>query len=263
MTKIEWTHRPGTTGVTWNPIRARHRDTGALGWACVRVSEGCMHCYSATQNRAGARGGTGLDYTVPALAQVDVYLDERTLAQPLHWRQPHTVFVCSMTDLFGEWVPEEFISEIFRVMRQAAAHSFILLTKRPARMRDVVRREVGERGYLPPNIWLGVSVENQEAADARIPILMRTPAAVRFLSCEPLIGPIDLFPWLERASWSIIGGESGPRFRPCEVAWIESIVAQCREAGVAAFVKQDSGRWPGQQGRIPDDLWAAKEWPGA
>lgn len=277
-TGIQW------TDATWNPLRARHRTNGSEGWACVRVSEGCKNCYAATQNESQRWGrGTGLDYTVPNLAKVEHYLDEETLTQPLRWKKPRRVFVCSMTDLFGEWVTDDQLDRIFAVMALTPQHTYQVLTKRPERMRAYLTSDdrsavwheaethAGEwdrsgdvpwwPGWPLPNVWLGVSVEDQERADERIPLLLDTPAAVRFLSCEPLLGAVDLtrvdgaglgidfhgkFDALEgltgtetrRLSWVIVGGESGPNARPFDLAWARSLVQQCQTAGVAVFVKQ-------------------------
>jgi len=145
---------------------------------------------------------------------------------------------------------------------------FQVLTKRPERMRQYLsRRWTG--AYLPQFIWLGVSVENQRWADERIPLLLDTPAAVRFISAEPLLGPVDLGDYVDGLGWHlaksldwvVCGGESGPRRRPMRLEWLESVVAQCQAAGVAVFCKQDGALRPGQQGRISDELWALKELP--
>ncbi len=204
---------------TWNPIRARNRSgkqEGILpfGWHCERVSEACRNCYADAMN---AMRGTGLPYARPSRDDVEIYLDEKTLLQPLHWRRPKKIFVCSMTDLFGEWVPDWMIDRIYAVTALCPQHIFQALTKRPERMRDYIITRGGDWGtYLPaalisvglgarrglaakvcvswppPNVWLGVTVENQKAADERIPILIDTPAALRWISAEPLLGPIDL-----------------------------------------------------------------------
>lgn len=304
-TAISWTHRPGTTGEAWNPIRAIHRETGAVGWACVRVSPGCQHCYAATLNQAQRwNRGTGEDYTVPALDRVDVALDEKTLLAPLHWRDPRTVFVCSMTDLFSEWVSDAMLDRIFAVMALAPQHTFLCLTKRPERMRQYVSnghqhapiiaamnevlgrtdptdgsRVVAVRWPLP-NVWLGVSAEDQERADERIPDLIDTPAAIRFISAEPLLGPVDLSLWLPDVhhdrcqawdiaghdhseptlSWVIAGGESGPGFRPMEQEWALSLRAQCQAAGVALFEKQMSA-YRNEQPYPADWGEMVREWP--
>ncbi len=308
MTKIEWADD------SWNPVKARRRVVGPTGenvkygHACVRVSPGCTRCYAATMNR---RLGTGLDYTVPAMEQVEMYLDEKVLLEPLRWRKPRRVFVCSMTDLFGEWVPDEWLDRIFAVMALTPAHTFQVLTKRAVRMeaygspgqvRDVrVVDAAAAMGYalpLPhmfhwplPNVWAGVSIEDQPAANNRIPHLLRTVAAVRWVSAEPLLGPVDFTrvrcpadDWAEtcnalsgtwqniagddwptkdgaRIDWLVTGGESGPGARTLDLAWARSLRDQCAVAGIPLFVKQDSGPRPGMQGRIEDDLWRVKEFP--
>lgn len=209
-TAIQW------TDATWNPVRAKYSTTDDVGqvlktgWHCERVSPGCQHCYAERINEK--RFGTGLPYNRKSRDLVDIYLDEKALAQPLRWRRPRKVFVCSMTDLFGEWVPDEMIDRVFAVMALSPQHTFQLLTKRPARMRRylsnddrmyVLRSMIEEltEGYTKcrwplPNVWLGVSVEDQQRADERIPELLATPAAVRFVSCEPLLGPVDIRPYL-------------------------------------------------------------------
>lgn len=283
-TKIQW------TDASWTPIRARRKDgqpnKGPGGWACQRVSAGCQNCYAATINK---RRGTGFDYDAKGIAASDIYLDEKALTQPLHWRRPRRIFVCSMTDLFGEWVPDEMIDRVFAVMALTPQHTYQVLTKRPERMREYLTGEwtgfrqrermaaisgavVIEASYPLPNVWLGVSAEDQERGDQRIPVLLDTPAAVRFVSAEPLLGPLQLEEYLhdsdcwarfreppaglcicnepreEHISWVIVGGESGPGARPCDVEWIRSIVRQCQEAGVAVFYKQG-----GYHNRCPHD----------
>src|SRR3990167_2481514 len=179
-----------------------------------------------------------------------------------------------MSDLFHEDVPDNFISLCFQIMSLAPQHTFQVLTKRSERMHDLMPWLLEREGDgLPlPNVWLGTSVENQHWADIRIPILLDTPAAVRFLSCEPLLGPVDLRQWLRiwtaRGSvpvrllhWVIVGGESGPRHRPFDPDWARSIVAQCREAGVSCFVKQLGGLRPGNKLEdLPEDL-RVREFP--
>jgi protein gp37 len=209
-----------------------------------------------------------------------INLSEAGLSEPLTWRKPRRVFVNSMSDLFHEGVPFDYIDRVFAVMALTPRHTYQVLTKRPERMaeylidsRDMLGNKTDERVSMEAenvggdrdkplpwplaNVWLGTSTENQRAADERIPHLLKCPAAVRFLSCEPLLGPIDLKPWLgflplpsdaarylERMSgvprlhWVIVGGESGPGARPCNVEWVRSIVGQCGAAGVACFVKQ-------------------------
>lgn len=286
-TSIEWTDS------SWNPVRARDLKTGRVGWHCEKVSPGCAHCYAETLNRNG-RGklGTKRNYTRVERDGVELFLDEKTLVEPLRWRKPRRVFVCSMTDLFGEWVPVGWIDRIYAVMMLAPRHTFQILTKRPMFMRQYVAEPgrlseiaatasvesfdemtVSTRsGRLLPNtelvdsededdplvrvdvpkwplrnVWNGVSIESQEQVP-RIEDLAETPSALRFISAEPLLGPLDFSKaFLRRSgiypiSWVIVGGESGPGARPCDVAWVRSIVQQCREACVSVFVKQ-FGRW--------------------
>jgi len=192
------------------------------------------------------------------------------------------VFVNSMSDLFHKDVPDEFIGSVFDVMARTPQHIYQILTKRHGRMRSLLNRWADDDwtwrrgdamwcGPVPgplPNVHLGVSVEDQGSADLRLPALERTPASVRFISAEPLLGPVNLDRYLQdRAgrpsiSWVIVGGESGAGARPMDLNWVRSIVNQCRDAGVSLFVKQDSGPRPGMQGRIPDELWI-KEFPHA
>ncbi len=315
-TGIQW------TDASWNPIRG-----------CTRVSEGCRKCYAeavaarfsgpgqpyeglATKTPKGPRW-TGVVHQVGGLV-ADL---------PLRWKRPRRIFVNSMSDLFHEGVPDDWIDRIFAVMALAPQHQFQVLTKRPQRMlawfqerwqpapaitlsdgfvvpaetMGETRRSQVERACEPllqahrladssndrlwtesgqckamqwewplPNVWLGVSVEEQATADERIPLLLATPAAVRFISAEPLLGPVDLSPWLwgpdqpcaecpkdedcdcgwrtrrdlkmPGLDWVIAGGESGPGARPCDVAWIDELVAQCQAAKVPVFVKQLGAR---------------------
>jgi protein gp37 len=205
---------------------------------------------------------------------------------PLRRRKPTLWFVNSMSDLFHDRVPDEFIARVFAVMAIADWHTYQALTKRHGRLRSLLNSRKFATAYAAaydqlhadlgresevwrdrldsrltppwpiPNLWLGVSVEDQKWADIRIPALLDTPAAVRFLSCEPLLGEIDFRGVLSHGiSWAIIGGESGPEHRPMDVAWLAWIVGQCADADVAVWTKQDSGPKPGRQGRIPDSLW--------
>lgn len=261
---------------TWNPI------TG-----CSRVSDGCRNCYA--ERMAGTRLAHHKHYV--HLTRIsggepkwtgDVRFNEDVLMQPAKWRKPKRIFVNSMGDLFHENVQDEWLLRIYQVMQETPQHTYLILTKRPARMLEWARKLDGGwsnfvRG-VPENAWHGVSCENQETADERIPLLLQVPGKV-FASCEPLLGAIDLYPYLfclhkdpwiamqegrtrrNALHWVIVGGESGKGYRECEVEWIESIARQCKAAGVPAFVKQDCGLRPGQQGRIPDDLWELKEVP--
>ena len=245
----------GWTDATWNMIRAAGDVGKRLGWICVRVSAGCVNCYAADLN---GRLGNGEDYTVPGLARVTPYLDEKALEIPLHWRKPRRVFVCSMTDLFGEWVPDEWIWQVYGVMSAAPHHTFQILTKRPERMRRIVSEITGRKTPCP-NVHLGVSVEDRETYTRRVLYLANTPAAVRFVSMEPLLADLgDLMLdgiYGGAYQWAIIGAESGRNRRPFDLAWLESVVIQCDAAKVPVYVKQDSAFKPGQQGRIPDRLW--------
>lgn len=268
MTTIEWTHRPGTKGESWNPIRARNLASGKIGHYCVKVSAGCANCYA---ERLQCRFGNDARYAAQDRDKVDIFLDEEVLLKPLRWRSPRTIFVCSMTDLFGEWIAEDLIDRIFAVMALCPQHTFQVLTKRAERMRDYMsgaRNRVGfltlvyalrgtgdinEEPYQDPenrpwplrNVWLGVSCECQSEANKRIPDLLATPAAVRFVSCEPLLGPIDLraVRWVHATAltgldWVIVGGESGPHARPMYPDWARSLRDQCKGAGVSFFFKQ-------------------------
>jgi protein gp37 len=277
-TSIEWTRGDdGSPGATWNPV------TG-----CTKVSPGCDHCYAETFAERW-RGIPGHHFE----SGFDVTLRPERLEQPLRWKKPRRVFVNSMSDLFHEAIPDLHITQVFDVMEQAKQHTFQVLTKRHARMRSFVNaRERSRAEYAakfdhcpteamrnspaaeyarkraanpPANIWLGVSVEDQKWADIRVPALLDTPAAVRFLSCEPLLGPLDAseyltpdgchthmgekFPTLCQSpscgaavDWVIVGGESGPGARPMHPDWARSLRDQCTAADVAYFLKQ-WGEW--------------------
>jgi len=229
----------GWTNETWNPV------TG-----CSKVSAGCKNCYAeAITERFGTQKFT------------DVTLHPDRIDRPLHWRKPRLVFVNSMSDLFHKDVPRSFQCRVFQTMKYAPQHTFQILTKRPERMRDDLRAVTRPL----PNVWLGVSCEDQATADERIPLLLQTPAAVRFVSCEPLLGSIDLATRIPRHArfldWVIVGGESGPNRREMDLDHLLSIVDQCKAEGVPCFVKQDSAYKSGQQGRIPDSVWGIKEFP--
>lgn len=270
---IEW------TDASWNCLAG-----------CEAVSPGCAHCYASTMTRRleamGQKDYAGLTTAKHFNGTVRCLPDKLDI--PLRWRKPRMVFVNSMSDLFHEDVPDEFIDQVFAVMALCPQHTFQVLTKRAERMAaflgrietridavasailgrirpaaipygtavgDAVGEYYNRRPAMPlPNVWLGISCEEQQRADERIPWLLRTPAAVRFISAEPLLGPVDLlgvdtvasksmgedstlFP-ADKIGWVICGGESGAGARPCDVSWIRSIVQQCREAEVAIFVKQ-------------------------
>jgi len=235
---IEW------TDATWNPVRG-----------CTKVSPGCKHCYAETfaERFRGVKGH-------PYEQGFDLRLVPEKLNEPLHWRRPRRIFVNGMSDLFQEGVPEGYIEACFLTMARAQrlklGHVFQVLTKRAVPMRDFVRNHRFPNGLTLeerplPNVWLGVSVEDQPWAQVRVPCLIKTPAAVRFLSCEPLLGPIDLRPWLKRGrcefpldraiDWVIVGGESGPGARPMQKWWVEFLQAQCEMMDTPFFFKQWGG----------------------
>jgi protein gp37 len=236
-TNIEWTQR------TWNPV------TG-----CTKVSPACKHCYAETMHKRLTAMGQK-KYSEP-FNIVRTHAD--ALDAPLHWRKPSTIFVNSMSDLFHEDVPDEFIDRVFAQMAQCWWHTFQVLTKRSDRMcstmsdpsmhlsmtrlfRNFVHYREPVGPWPLPNVWLGVSAENQEQADKRIPKLMETPAAVRFASVEPMLGAVSLRKWLDylpQLNWVIVGTESGRHRRPTEIDWIRSLRDQCEGAGVSFFLKQ-------------------------
>jgi protein gp37 len=328
-TKIEW------TDATWTPIRARNLKTGKIGWHCIHKSEGCKFCYSEKLN---LRLGTGLPFKPGHEKDIEIFLDEKMLTQPLRWKRPRMIFVCSMTDLFADFVLDEWIDRIFAVMALCPRHTFQVLTKRPERMRDYLtdedlnnrisaalgcmldgdwiwgagkpwRHEIenliscflgeeidGEDNIrhrddpMPlPNIWFGTSCEDQPTANERVPLLLKTPAAVRWVSAEPLLGEISfrsmavsekkpsgyydlmngspgLFDFQSRRvldvpglDWVVVGGESGPHARPMNPQWAREIRDECASAKVAFLYKQ-WGEWvsvsevagPGEHYSFPD-----------
>jgi protein gp37 len=299
---IEW------TDATWNPVRARRRDgTGRVGWHCEHVSEGCRNCYAEAVN---ARLGTGAPYKPAHRQDIEVFLDDKTLLAPLRWARPRKIFLGSMTDVFADFVTDQMLDHIFAVMAACPQHTFQLLTKRSARMRAYLRDPTaapriyeivcylvidldlrvvliapgidaklappGPRVMLDvwpiPNVWLGVSAEDQATADARIPDLLATPATVRWVSPEPLLGALDFtrircpyrcvppdycnacapdgadptgtYDALASGDlhWIVTGGESGPGARPRHPDWARSLRDQCAGAGVPFFDKQH-GQW--------------------
>lgn len=289
-TNIEW------TDATWSPVSG-----------CTRISDGCRRCY-IDRTPPFRMAGRKFDGTEIG-ATTGVVLHPERLQQPLAWRKPRRVFVCSLADLFHDDVPDEYIARVWATMAAAPQHTFQVLTKRPARMRALLRsREfvllvdkhrliVGEGFDWPlPNVWIGTSTEDQAAADRRIPILLDTPAAARWISAEPLLGPInlgmpvdhrshdrepdgtgghwcvdctitrdhDLVPWTypsgPRIDWVVCGGESGTGARPMHPGWARSLRDQCRRAGVPFLFKQ-WGEWGPAEWkpeRRPDE--GASEW---
>lgn len=225
---IEW------TDATWNPVRG-----------CVKVSPGCKHCYAQTFSERW-RGIPGHPYE----QGFDLRLVPEKLSDPLRWRKPRRVFVNSMSDLFQDGVPTDYIENVFAVMAEADRHTFQVLTKRASRMRSVVKAMPKELQRLP-NVWLGVSVENRKHGLPRLAKLRSTRAAVRFLSVEPLLedlGDINL----AGIDWVIVGGESGPGARPMLKKWVKNIRKQCRRARVPFFFKQWGGVQKSKHGRILD-----------
>jgi protein gp37 len=229
---IEWTE------VTWNPT------TG-----CDRISPGCDNCYAlALAKRLKAMGAAkyqadGDPRTSGPGFGVSVHPD--ALREPYTWRSPRVVFVNSMSDLFHARVPLGFVRDVFAVMADTPQHTYQVLTKRSSRLR-----KVAEKLDWPPNLWMGVSVENADAL-FRVSDLRAVPAAVRFLSCEPLIGPLDDLD-LDGIGWVIAGGESGAGRRPLDPAWVTGIRDSCLDAGVPFFFKQWGGRTPKAGGRELD-----------
>ncbi len=238
MHKIDWLNQPGFKGETINPIRVDYLDPGCDdgkvelkdGTHCEKVGPGCANCYAERHNmRCLPGGGTGLPYTRPSREKVEVYLDEAKLDKVRRWRKPRCVFWCSLTDMFGEWVPDEMIHACLTVMADTPRHRHIVLTKRPER---------GTRWDLLSG-WLLASASNQGKTNRAAWALKGCAADVLGLSLEPLLEHVEIpqeaFDWLD---WVILGCESGPRRRPCKLEWVRSIVQQCRDTGVACFVKQ-------------------------
>ncbi len=259
---IEWTEK------TWNPV------TG-----CTKVSEGCRNCYAERMSkRLAGRCGYPED-------GFKVTLHPEKLDEPLHWKKPSRIFVCSMGDLFHEDVLWSFIGRVWLVMQRCPQHTFLILTKRPQRLGVITRNN----GLFPvlPNLWLGVSVEDQRTADERIPLLLQTPAAKRFVSYEPAIGPVDFtnirVPFFDvefrheyaqstreqwkfnalvldcdahyynapsKVDWLIMGGESGPGARPMHPDWARSVRDQCKVTDVPFFFK-GWGEW--------EEVWTENE----
>lgn len=220
---IEWTE------ATWNPV------TG-----CSKVSPGCAHCYAEAFAERW-RGVPGHPYE----QGFDLRLWPDRLEQPLRWTRPRMIFVNSMSDLFHEDVPVEYIAEVFDVMVRAERHTFQILTKRHERLA-----ELAPELPWPENVWMGVSIENRRFVH-RADFLRTVPAAVRFISAEPLLGPLEGLD-LTGIHWLISGGESGPRHRPVEIEWLRDLRDRCQQESVAYFFKQWGGRRPKSGGRVLD-----------
>ena len=233
-TKIEWAE------YAWNPVAG-----------CIVLSSGCTNCYAMTMApRLEAMGQgkyAGLTRKSGGRAKWNgkVFLDHKSLEVPKKWKKPKLVFVNSMSDLFHEKVPLEYIQRVFTVMRETPHHTYQILTKRAERLA-----KLSPQIDWPENVWMGVSVENEHVVD-RIDHLRLCGARVKFLSCEPLIGPLDNLN-LTDIDWVIAGGESGPRCRPMEENWVRSILAQCQDQGVAFHFKQWGGYPKSKYGRTLD-----------
>jgi len=228
---IEW------TDATWNPV------TG-----CTKISAGCDNCY-AERFAERFRGVPGH----PFETGFDLTLRPARLEQPLTWKKPRMIFVNSMSDLFHKEIPYSYVDQVFDTMEAASQHTFQVLTKRSTRLKSYVNKRYKDAA-APANIWLGVSVEDG-SKKSRIKHLNDTNATVRFLSLEPLIGPIGEMD-LSAMHWVIVGGESGPRHRPIEQAWVTDIRDQCQTAGVAFFFKQWGGFRPKENGReLEGRIW--------
>lgn len=253
--KIEW------TDATWNPV------TG-----CEKISQGCKNCYAKRDwARLSAPREKPNIYTGRKFE--DVMVHPERLDQPMRWTKPRRIFVNSMSDLFHEDVDNYFIAAVFGIMAASPQHTFQVLTKRPERMLEWFKWMIESRpGYecvdprymmtsaigrqpvdyvrdiqIPatwplPNVWIGISVEDQGTADERIPLLLKTPAAVRWLSAEPLLGPVFLYDWTRKIDWVVAGGESGPNARPSSPNWFRQLRDQCVATGVPYFFKQ-WGEW--------------------
>jgi protein gp37 len=224
---IEWTE------ATWNPV------TG-----CDRISPGCAHCYARTFAERW-RGVPGHAYE----QGFDMRLWPERIDQPLKWKRPRQIFVNSMSDLFHPEVPDEFIAEVFATMVEADWHVFQILTKRPERLLELA----GELPW-PPHVWMGVSIENRRFVH-RADLLREVPAAVRFISAEPLLGPLEGLD-LTDIHWLIAGGESGAGHRPIREEWVLDLRDRCEDAGVAFFFKQWGGFRPKSNGRLLE----GREW---
>lgn len=268
MTAIEWTDR------TWNPVTGCTKVSEGCRHCYAEVM--AKRTFGRLYADVPSEHGEGGHFRTRRFT--DVHCHDDRLDAPLHWRKPSRVFVNSMSDLFHPDVPDEFIDRVFAVMALTPQHTYQVLTKRPERMRAYMESRTRPESFhwrmhaildnaesqtptpdVPkplPNVWLGTSIEDQPTADKRIPELLATQAGVRFVSYEPALGPVDferggwsflepLRPppgnkrgWERGLDWVIVGGESGPKARPCNVAWIRSSVEQCKAAGVPCFVKQ-------------------------
>lgn len=275
-TKIEWVvalaNDRNATPSSWNPIRARNRVTGKVGWFCVHASEGCRNCYAEELNVN--RFGNGIAFKAQNLDKVEIYLDDKMLAKPKSWRTSHVVFVADMFDLFADFIDTDMIDQLFDVMEATPQHLYILLTKRPAIMEAYTVHRYRLNSRKPPkNIWFGTSVEDQPSANGRIPQLLDIQdAAMLLISYEPALSAIDftdirivikgvsmrlnaltgetfwwndgfvkrlkLGPTTNTIGWIITGDESGPNARPADHDWYWDLIKPCHTHGTPLYIKQ-------------------------
>lgn len=271
MTDIQWTDK------TQNPIK--RKDGGNY---CEMISPGCANCYASLLNSKGTRfGGNGLAFGGSNQGRPEMTLNVEMLKSWARMRKERKIFVGSMTDVFGEWVPDWMNFQMLDAMANSVA-TFQLLTKRPERMSKIIDNwlRINSFGVVPSHIWLGTSAEDQKRLDERLIWLIRTQSQVRFLSLEPLLGPIQLpdcdsntglmmqedslaqiLEPIDYIDWVIIGGESGPNARPLEIEWIEDILRQCSAANIPAFVKQLGSHWAKRSGAAHKKGGDPDEWP--
>ena len=263
-TKIEWCDE------TINPIQDKIKGKSGRGYHCTKIGAGCKNCYAESANMIR---GNGLPFDG---RKAEFEIVESMLEKPLRWKKPRRIFIQSMGDLFHEDISVDFMNEIYSVICRCSQHIFIVPTKRPENIKDKMFAfyHNGEKLYfsmdaMPKNLWLGVSVSTQEDADRLIPILLQIPAAVRFVSVEPMLEDIDLYHYVfptfndRGLDWLIIGCESGPpkKRRRCLTEWIENLVRQGSDAGVPVFVKQ-AFAYGGKLVKMPEILGRVwKEYP--
>ena len=262
---------------SWNPLRVK-----GGGWYCTKISPGCSRCWSEAYNK---RFGNGLPFDT---REVEFVLDQRILKAPLRWKKPRVISVQWLGDLFHEQIPPELVDDIRRIIYLAKQHIFLVLTKRPAQMAWFMSLHYGQfdAGHInsPNNLWLGVSISTQQEANEKIPILLQTPAAHRFVNIEPMLEEIN-FGYITNPAigptqnvlgdkyavyqnneniinWVLLGCESGPGRRPMKLEWARSIAQQCRAAGVNLWIKQldINGKVSKDMNDWPEDL-RVRQWP--
>lgn len=259
------------TSIGWTDFSAnllKYRNAaGVTVWACVHASEGCRFCYSEALAK---RWGRGEAFTAENMKSLTPFFDTKEANEILKSKKiaGKKVFVDDMTDLFGEWVSEEIIQAHFTVFASRPDVTFQILTKRAERMCQILNGWKSNGltlregcGAVVPNAHLGVSIEDQKNADERLPFLRDTPAAVRWASVEPLLANVQFDHLVAGLDGIVIGGETGRGHRSMPVNSAIGLARRAHESGVSVYAKQDSGPRPGMQGRIPDDVWAMKEWP--